>query len=241
LILATLLALPTLAQAPQHKYLVPTSNYLHADTVDLSALPEPPRPGSLAARADLEAILQLQAWRTPEQVAFAKRVDHLEAFDGAEALGPWFTRERLPLTARLLEEALGDGEAMNLAAKLRFKRLRPPLQDPRVQPCTPVRMPEVQPPPASFYSYPSGHATSIHLLAGLLEELVPERKEAVQAWAHRAAWSRMIAGVHFPSDAVGGELLAGITLNVLKTNPAFREALERCKAEVVAARSTGPH
>lgn len=225
---------PLQAQAP--KYLVPTSNFIHAETVDLSALPEPPAPGSLAARADLEAILQLQAWRTPEQVAFAKRVDHLDAFDGAEALGPWFTRARLPLTAGFLEAALGDGEAMNLAAKVRYKRLRPPLQDGRVQPCTPVRKPETQPPPPSFYSYPSGHATSIHLLAGLLEELVPERREAIQAWAHRAAWSRMIAGVHFPSDAVGGELLAGITLKALKATQAFQESLARCRAEVAAAR-----
>jgi acid phosphatase (class A) len=125
---------------------------------------------------------------------------------------------------------------MNHAAKLRFKRPRPPLQDSRVQPCTPVHLPDVQPPPAPFYSYPSGHATSIHLLAGLLAELVPERREALQTWAHRATWSRMIAGVHFPSDAVGGELLAEITLRTLKGSPAFREALERCKAEVRTAR-----
>ena len=217
---------------PPSKYLVATAHYLQADQVDLSALPDPPAPGSPAAAADLETILQLQAWRSPEQVAFAKRVDHLDAFDGAEAVGAWFTRAKLPLCAKLLDEALGDGESLNYAAKLRFKRLRPPFQDPRVQPCMPVYNPPT--PTAPFYSYPSGHATSIHLLADLVAELVPARAEAIHAWAHHATWSRMIAGVHFPSDAIGGQLLAEITVRSLKRNPAFLKALAACKEEVRA-------
>jgi acid phosphatase (class A) len=213
---------------------VPTAHYLRADTVDLSALPAPPQVGTLAALADLETVLQLQAWRSEEQVAFAKRVDHLDAFDAGAAVGAWFTRERLPRCAQLLEEALGDGEAMNHAAKLKFKRLRPPFQDTRVRPVTPLQKPTGTP-GAPFYSYPSGHATSIFLLAELVAALVPGRAEAVQGWAHRAAWSRMLAGVHFPSDAVGGQLLASITFATLKGNPAFLAALERCQAEVRAA------
>lgn len=240
LAMAILLALPTFAQTapePHRKYLEATSNYLKAETVDLRALPAPPQPGSLAAEADLETILQVQAWRTDAQVAFAKEVDRMDAFEGAEALGAWFTRERLPVTARLLEQAMGDGEALNMVAKLKYKRLRPPFQDPRVQPCAPVQKPGTWVPPASFYSYPSGHATSIFILAAIYADLVPDRAEAVQAWAHRAAWGRMIAGVHFPSDDVGGRILAGIAVSTLKANPAFRAALERCRAEIKAVRN----
>ena len=228
---ALLLAGPACGAEAPRKYLVATSLYLSADKVDLSALPEPPKPGSLAARADLEAILQLQAWRTEAEVAWAMRVDHLDAFDAAEVLGPWFNREQLPLCARLLEEALGDGEGLNYAAKMKFKRLRPPFQDPRVHPVTPVMKP-VGTPIAPFYSYPSGHATSIYLMADLLGELAPSKAEALQTWAHKAAWSRMIAGVHFPSDDIGGEVLAGIAVKALEANPAFRAALDRCKVEV---------
>lgn len=239
LALAFLLAVPAVAQSapePHRKYLEATSNYLKAETVDLSALPEPPRPGSLAAEADLETILQVQAWRTEAQVEFAKLVDRMDAFEGAEAMGAWFTRDRLPACAKLLEEAMGDGEAMNMVAKLKYKRLRPPFQDPRVQPCTPVQKPGTWVPPASFYSYPSGHATSIFILADLYGELAPDRAAAAQAWAHRAAWGRMIAGVHFPSDDVGGRILAGISVAAMKANPAFRAALARCRAEIQAVR-----
>ena len=234
LFLLPLLAAAQSAPEPR-KYLVATAIYLDASKADFSAMPAPPAPGSLAAEADLETILQLQGWRSPEEVAFAKRVDHLEAFDGAEAIGPWFSRAQLPRLGKLLDEALGDGEGMNYVAKLRYKRLRPPFQDSRVRPCTPVQQPTGATPPASFYSYPSGHATSIYLLAELLGELLPARRQALQDWAHRAAWSRIIAGVHFPSDDIGGRLLAAITVRALKANPAFRAAFQACSEELATA------
>jgi acid phosphatase (class A) len=214
------------------KYLVATKLYLDGAALDLQALPDPPQRGTLAAQADLETILQVQAWRTEAAAAWARQVDHLDAFDAAPLIGPWFTREQVPRCARLLEEALGDGEGANYAAKLKFKRLRPPFQDPRVKPVTPVQEPMGVTPPASFYSYPSGHATSIYLLAELLGDLVPAKAEAVSSWAHRAAWSRMIAGVHFPSDDVGGRLLAAIVVRELRANPAFLKALAGCREEL---------
>ena len=39
-----------------------------------AALPQPPAAGSLAAQSDLETVLQVQAWRTPDQVALAQRL-----------------------------------------------------------------------------------------------------------------------------------------------------------------------
>lgn len=240
--LALLILVPGFAQmaptqAAPRKYLAATSHYLKAEGVPLFALPAPPQIGTLAADADLETVLQVQDWRTAAQVAWADRIDHLDAFDAAAVLGPWFNRKQLPRCAQLLEEALGDGEAVNYVAKLRFKRLRPPIQDPRVQPCTPVQRPTSATPSASFYSYPSGHATSIYLMAEILGELVPARQAEVQAWAHKAAWSRIVAGVHFPSDDLGGHILAGIIVQSLKANPAFVAALEDCREEVRAVQT----
>jgi hypothetical protein len=66
-------------------------------------LPEPPAPDSLAAQADLETVLQVQAWRTPEQEALAKAVDKDTPFNHASVIGAWFTKENLPVTAAFLE------------------------------------------------------------------------------------------------------------------------------------------
>jgi hypothetical protein len=226
------LAAPAPAQQAVRKYLSPTHVYLKADSLDLAALPEPPKPGSLAAEGDLETILQLQAWRTEAQAAWAKQADQFDPFDLQEPLGPWFKRKDLPQCARLLDEVLGDGEAANHAAKLRFKRLRPPFQDSRVQPSLPLMAPRSGAPPAGYYSYPSGHATSMYLLAEVVADLMPDRAAAARDWAAHAAWSRMIAGVHFPSDNVGGRFLAHIVAGALRKEPAYQAALARCKEEI---------
>lgn len=228
---------PAFAQASRGRYPEATRNYVDPAALDLSALPAPPLPGTLAADADLETILQLQAWRTEAEVAWALALDHLDIFGAGAAVGPWFTRAALPRCAQVLEEALGDGESLNKIAKLKFRRLRPPYFDARVKPCVKILPFPAGEPPAGFYSYPSGHSTSIFILAELVSDLVPDRREAMQDWAHKAAWSRMFAGVHFPSDDVGGMRLAAIAVKGMKANPAFREALAACAEEIGRARS----
>lgn len=237
--LATLLlwAPSGFAQTPGPKYLTPTEHYLVAAKLDLSALPAPPQPGSLAAQADLEAILELQVWRNDAELAWVKKIDRFDAFDAGAAIGPWFTRANLPKCAKLLQEALGDGEAANHVAKLKYKRLRPPYSDPRVHPALPLTQPKGEP-KAGYYSYPSGHATSLFLIGELLADLVPERREEVLAWAAKASWSRMLAGVHFPSDHVGGHILAQAVVKGLKANPEFQAAWKECEAEVRAAKTS---
>ena len=55
-------------------------HFLRTDTLDFAKiLPAPPEPGSLAAGADLNAVLQVQAWRTPEEVAWAKRIEKIRS------------------------------------------------------------------------------------------------------------------------------------------------------------------
>jgi acid phosphatase (class A) len=186
-------------------------------------LPPPPAPGSLAARADLEAVLQMQAWRTPEQVAWAKRVDKNDLFMFSDVLGAWFTKANLPLTAAFLKDVDEDRHEVTEVAKTLFARARPWSVDPRVQPC--VGKP-------SNLSYPSGHVSSIFTRAGVLAEIFPERRAELFDFAHRAAWGRVYAGVHFPSDLVGGWLLAESIVEELKKSAAFRAQVEKCRAEM---------
>jgi acid phosphatase (class A) len=189
-------------------------------------LPPPPAPDTLAGRADLEAVLESQTWRTAEQVAWAKRVDKNDAFLSADILGAWFNRKDLPLTAALLKDVDEDRHEITEVAKKLFSRARPYVVDPRVQPC--VGRP-------SNDSYPSGHTSSIFTRAGVLAEIFPERRAELFAFAHRAAWGRVLAGVHFPSDLVGGWLLAEATVAAIQQSPAFQERLQQVRAEVATA------
>lgn len=100
--------------------------------------------------------------------------------------------------------------------------LHPHRYPPRIQPCVPV--------PVSG-SYPSGHALHIFVEAEVLAEIHPERREALMARAHRAAWGRIIGGVHFPTDVVGGRLLAAMVVEDMKQSEAFRRAVAACRRE----------
>jgi acid phosphatase (class A) len=193
-----------------------------AAPVFAAALPPPPAPGSLPALADLEAVLQVQGDRTPAEIAWAKRIEKDTLYDYADVLGPWFTAKNLPFTAEFFAAAGRDLQAVSDRTKGLFARPRPPAVDPRVRPCVAV--------PASF-SYPSGHSTRLMARALLLAEIFPERRDELLAWAHRAAWSRIIGGVHFPTDDVGGQLLAETFVAEVLKNPAARAALERARAE----------
>ncbi len=198
-------------------------NFLRATPFELmKRLPPPPEVGSLAALADLEAVLQVQAWRTPEQVAWAQVVDTWSALDFAPVLGPWFTEANLPATAALVKAATRDLRPVSREIKKHYDRPRPPKVDPRIQPAVPV--------PTSG-SYPSGHTLYIFVEAGVLAEIHPECREALMARAHRAAWGRIIGGVHFPTDVVGGRLLAAMIVEDMKQSEVFRQAVAACRRE----------
>src|SRR5208282_84879 len=66
-------------------------HFLRTDTLDFAKiLPAPPEPGSLAAGADLNAVLQVQAWRTPEEVAWAKRIEKIRSLaEYTDVVGAW--------------------------------------------------------------------------------------------------------------------------------------------------------
>jgi acid phosphatase (class A) len=140
----------------------------------------------------------------------------------AEVLGPWFTKENLPLTAKLLRRVYEDARLVNDRAKNLNARPRPPLADPHIRPC--VRLPATP-------SYPSGHSTNAFVWAGVLSELFPEKRADLTAWAHRYAWGRIIAGVHFPSDDVAGRVLAAALLKEFLKSPVFQADLERARNE----------
>jgi acid phosphatase (class A) len=67
----------------------------------------------------------MQAWRTPEQVAWAKHVDQNDVFLFADVLGAWFAQANLPLTAALLKDVDEDRHEVTEVEKTWFARARP--------------------------------------------------------------------------------------------------------------------
>lgn len=227
LIFLTLLCVPSLSGAPPAG--VGAEPFLGAAEARIGlALPPPPAPGSLEALADLEVVLQVQAWRSPAEEAFAQEAAHQDLFSFAPVLGDGFRRDRHPAFAALAARLERDIRAVVGPPKDHFDRLRPPHAEPAVRPSLPR-------PHAASRSYPSGHATEAHLYAAVLGELFPERREALEAHARRLAWARILGGVHYPTDLEAGRRLAQILFQALGGNPEFQRALEACRTELAVA------
>lgn len=220
------LALVPLWAEPPKEWPKPVPTFIDPAAPALrAALPPPPAVGSLAAVADLETVLQVQTWRTPEQVALARQLVQEDPFKFAEAVGPQFNGQNFPRTADLLRKVLADTYAVSLTLKDVYTRKRPHLEDPRVEPCV-----ERSTTPA----YPSGHSTRSYVTATILSGLFPERRDALLLFARKAAWARVQGGIHYPTDLEGGRLLAAAIVEALQKSAAFQQALAECRAEVAA-------
>ncbi len=204
-------------------------HFVRPDAFDaVKILPPPPAAGSLAAGADLAAVRQAQVWRTPEQIEWARQVEKFDVFavfGAGNLLGPQFQRENFPLLGELFRNLDDDLRPLLDSAKNLFARPRPFLVDPRLEPC--VSRPTTG-------SYPSRHACDSYLSAAVLAEIFPGKRAELLERAERAAWGRVLGGVHFPSDLEGGRRLAEAGVAELRKSAAFRAALEWCRAEAAA-------
>lgn len=201
--------------------------YLRAEDVDVAAMiPPAPADDSLTTAADLEVVYQLQQRRTPEQLVLAATyaADHVFHFN--TVLGAWFAAEDLPFTDAFFRQIKTDRFAITSRGKQVWLRPRPPLLDPRIRPA--VELP-------GSGSYPSGHATQTFLWAGLLAEVFPGHRDALRQRAELVAWSRVVAGVHYPSDIVAGRMLGDRLAAEFLRLPAVRAALTRVQEETAAA------
>ena len=201
--------------------------YLRADAVDVVKLiPPAPAADSLTSQADLWTVYELQQRRTPEQVALSRYFAVLSVFQYDAVLGPWFNAAKLPKTAEFFAQIDADRFEITLKGKKVWNRPRPPLVDPRIHPAAPL---------PGTGSYPSGHSTQSFLWADLLAQVFPEKREALRDRAALVAWSRVIGGVHYPTDITAGRILGDQLADQFLAVPEVRAALEDVEAELHAA------
>ena len=212
------------AQAGVEKAPAP-AHFVQPDAVDWKTLlPPPPAPGSVAALADVETVVQIQAARTPADVAWAKLIEQDKPFlDFGDLFGPWFDEKTLPVLADFLGQVTTDARQVSDRMKDLYPRKRPPIVEPTVQPV--VNIPKSN-------SYPSGHSLRAYVWAAVLGDVFPDRQADLFTRAHRVAWGRVIGGVHFPSDTIGGRIAAQAIVAELRKSPAYQALVAKCRAEV---------
>jgi acid phosphatase (class A) len=205
-----------------------------AEPVDFrSLLPPPPRKGSRILDEDPRqvAVLQDASDERFKAAAFDSRY-LLPRFN--EAFGEEIDRRRIPETVRLLNRTIRDVVVPTFAAKDHFLRTRP-YQDTQLRRvCGAEKAPAPIENPKERSSYPSGHSAYGWAVAMVLARVKPERTEALMQRAVEYGESRIICGMHYPSDVEAGRVVAAAVVSRLWADAGFRADLDRARVEIAA-------
>jgi acid phosphatase (class A) len=212
----------------------PPPRYFDSTTLDLARLlPPAPANDSAETRADLDAMLKIQASRTPAESAHARADAQVSIYRLGDVLGipAGFNEQSLPLTNAMFRKLLNSELSVVGAAKKDFARPRPFLLEPRLQPLLDK---------PGDPSYPSGHSSWIRAVALVLADMVPERRLQILERANEYARNRVVAGVHYPSDVEAGKLAGTAIAAALYANDDFRRDLESARPELRRALNLPP-
>jgi acid phosphatase (class A) len=170
----------------------------------------PPPPSGADSVLELNQVLQSQLGSTEDEREFAVMVD-----DDRTHYALWLEEVgRLTGTVHRPAEVLrivDASEGFLMALKGEFDRARPyqvaavlhkPLRVLVKDPKTPA--------------YPSGHAFESYLLALHFSDIHPKHTFEFFALADMIADSRIVAGVHYPSDIVAGRTAAVIAYDIIR-------------------------
>jgi membrane-associated phospholipid phosphatase len=161
----------------------------------------PPPPGAAATRAELRAmadLIQQNDAQAQQQITF---------WDAGSPAYRWIdlinqrALDGKPLTAfsqrvyTYVAQAMYDATIAAWEAKYAYNRPRPSELDHNLP--TAVDVPNSP-------SYPSEHAAAAQAAASVLAYLLPADAQSFQTMAEQAGWSRVQAGVNFPSDYYAG-------------------------------------
>lgn len=210
------------------------AGYLDAPLDGLALLAPPPADGSARAEAELQIFHDTRAlegsarWALAAEDAEGDPAHILGAFNCAA--GVEITPDSAPATAALIGRAMIDAGGIIGSAKSHFARPRPVLvaEGPT---CVPVSEGF-----AASGSYPSGHSTVGWMYALILAELMPDRAAEIMARGRAYGESRVVCGVHYPSDVEAGRLTATAVFAALQSDADFAADREVAAAELATLR-----
>jgi acid phosphatase (class A) len=199
--------------------------YVTADMLDVATLlPPPPALGTLQDEIDLRAVLDAQAHASETRRAQAAADAKESVYDMfGSVMGDSFITTSLPKTTGLFQRIGASEGRIASAAKKVFNRPRPYMTHPEVKALAES---------SKSASYPSGHTTRVTTAAIVLTAMVPEKAREIWARAEDYGQSRVIAGVHYPTDVQAGIRTGTALATVLFQVSTFRDDFAAAKAEL---------
>jgi acid phosphatase (class A) len=203
-------------------------HYLAAHKPDVTALlASPPLPGSAEQSADLAETISVHQQMTPTEAAAAKAEQKFSVFSFAPIIGPFFQPGKLPKAEAFLKRIQEDADGVTDTGKNFWKRPRPYVTDPQL-----ARGAEDL---EKSFSYPSGHSTRGTVIALVLADLFPDKKDEILAVGRQIGWHRVELARHYPTDIYAGRVLAAAIVRELKTSDEFQKDFADAKEEIASA------
>lgn len=201
----------------------------------LPSAPQAEPAGSTDQLATRQALLHRNSakWDLAIRDADLRFPPAAQAF--ACALGFEPTESRTPHLVMLLRRTMADAVVSTFDAKNKFQRRRP-FAEYGEPSCTPHDEDFLK----KDGSYPSGHAAAGWAWALLLAELAPMRQDAILRRGYEFGQSRVVCGVHWPSDIDAGRAVGAAVIATLRNNPTFRRQAQLAMQEVADAYRSKP-
>lgn len=215
--------------APTEAVSTASLHFLDAGKPDATELlAPPPLPDSAEQAADMMAVREAFRTATSNDIAVAYSQKKFDIFSFTPAIGDFFQPGKFPETEKFFKHVQDDAETVTDNAKNFYKRPRPYVTDPTL----------ANGKLEKSFSYPSGHSTESMVLALVLADLFPEKRDAILAQARSIGWHRVQIARHYPTDIYAGRVLAQAIVKQMKKDGKFQKDFARAQAEVAAAQTT---
>ena len=162
----------------------------------------PPPPASAETQAELRALTALISHndaQVQQQIAFwnagAPAYRWIDLLNARTLAGITTTTNGRTGVYTYVALAMYDATIAAWESKYAYNRQRPSERDHRLPTALPV---------PNSPSYPSEHAAAAQAAASVLAYFLPGEAQSFQRMAEEAGWSRVLAGVQYPSDYYAG-------------------------------------
>ena len=190
----------------------------------IALLAPPPLPDSPEQAADMAEVQSVFHTAGTNEVATAFSERKFSVFNFTSVIGSFFQSNNLPKTTAFFHHVQKQAESVTDAAKDFYKRPRPYVTDPS------LASGQLE----KSFSYPSGHSTESMVLALVLADLFPDKRDAIIAKARNIGWHRVEIARHYPTDIYAGRVLAQAIVREMKTSDTFQKDFAEAQAEIAS-------